>query len=55
MGLDEELGGPEMVVAALDGPHDITGFKVEEGSGSFVVEVVRLMKTMGRMEPSSCS
>ena len=39
IGVDQELGGPEVATEAFSGPDDATGFEVEGGPGSFVVEV----------------
>ena len=38
VGVDEELGGPEVSAEAFDGPDDATGLQVEGSPGSFVVE-----------------
>ena len=38
VGVDEELGRPKMASEALDGPDDATGFEVEGGPCSLVVE-----------------
>lgn len=38
VGVDEELGGPEVTVETFNGPDDATGFDIESDPGSFVVE-----------------
>ena len=38
VGVDPELGGPEVAAETFDGPNDAPSFKVEGGAGAFVVE-----------------
>ena len=38
VGVDAEIGGPEVAAERFDGPNDAPSFKVEGGPGTFVVE-----------------
>ena len=38
VGVDTEIGGPEVAAGTFDGPNNVPSFKVEGGPGTFVVD-----------------